>query len=107
MWIARWTLITILILVILGLALQNDDLVEISLFNWHSGQLPVYFIFYFAFAAGMLVFLLISGYFQFVRYMELNRCRKEIARLELEVDKLKRQDPGQISQTNNEKMEVE
>jgi uncharacterized integral membrane protein len=103
MWIVRWTLITILILVILGLALQNDQLVEISFFNWHSGQLPVYFIFYFAFAAGMLVFLLISGYFQFIRFMELNRCKKEITRLELEVDSLKKQLPKEIPHTNKEK----
>jgi len=91
MWIVRWALITILILMILGLALQNDQLVEISLFNWHSGSLPLYFIFYFAFAAGMLVFLLISGYFQFIKHMELNRCHKEIARLEKEVDSLNKQ----------------
>jgi len=97
MWIVRWVLITLLILMILGLALQNDQLVEINILSWHSGQLPLYFIFYFAFAAGMLVFLLISGYFQFVRQMELNRSRKEITRLEKEVDSLK----GQVTNENH------
>ena len=91
MWIIRWALITVLILMILGLALQNDQLVAINFLSWHSGQLPLYFIFYFAFAAGMLVFLLISGYFQFIKHMELSRCRKEISRLEKEVDNLNKQ----------------
>ena len=105
MWIVRWALITVVILLILGLALQNDQLVEIHLFNWHSGQLPLYFVFYFAFAAGMLAFLLISGYFQYVKYRELNRCRREIAKLEAEIDNLRKQLPK--SEENEEESKSE
>ena len=97
MWIVRWTLVAVIILVILGLALQNNELVEIRFFTWHSGELPIYFVFYFAFAAGMLVFLLISAYFQVQRQLELHRSQKEIKRLQDEVDSLKAKIPESSS----------
>jgi len=88
-WIVRWTFIAIILIVILGFSLQNTQLVEISVLGWQSGEIPIYLVIYFAFAAGVLVFLLVAAFHQFQQRAEVRRCRREIKRLEGELDRLR------------------
>jgi uncharacterized integral membrane protein len=61
MWIVKWTLGAILILLILGFALQNSwQVVQVKILNWVSPELPLYFIIYISFALGILTWLLVS-----------------------------------------------
>ncbi len=87
MWIIRWTLIATIIIAILGISLQNIQLVQISVLNWQSGKIPIYLVIYFSFAAGMIVFLLFSAYRQVQQSIELGRYRKEMRKLQEELDK--------------------
>ena len=88
MWIVRWLLIGIIFLIILGTTIQNSQLIELTFLKWQTGQIPIYLVIYVAFAAGMLVVLLISAYHQIQRQFELSRCRKEIKQLQQELDTL-------------------
>jgi len=94
-WIVRWILIATIIIVILGLALQNNQLVSISVYTWQSNQIPIYMVIYFAFAGGMIVFLLLSAYYQVQQSVELRRSKKEVLRLQDELEKLKTRTPDE------------
>ena len=61
MWIIRWLLGALLIIVILGFALQNQDqTASVQLLKWQSPVMPLYFFLYLAFIAGLLTWLLFS-----------------------------------------------
>ena len=89
MWVARWILIATVIILILGLALQNDDLVELSFFTWKSGPIPIYMVLYIAFAAGMVVFLLLSIFHSVQQSLVIKKQKKTIRKLETELEKMK------------------
>ncbi len=89
MWIVRWILIATIIIVILGLALQNNDLVELSFFTWQSGKIPVYMVIYIAFAAGMVVFMLLAIFRSLQQSLEISRNKKTIRQLQEELDNIK------------------
>jgi len=88
-WIVRWILIATIIIVILGLALQNNQLVELTFFTWHSARIPVYMVIYLAFAAGMIVFMLLSIFRSVQQSLEIRRNKKTIRQLQEELDKIK------------------
>ncbi len=94
-WIVRWILIATIIIVILGLALQNNELVSISIYTWQWNQIPVWMVFFVSFAAGMIVFLLFSVYHQVQLSVELRRSKKEVLRLQDELEKLKTRAPDE------------
>lgn len=89
MWIVRWIIVASVIILILGLALQNDDLVELSFFTWESGKVPVYMVIYISFAAGMIVFFLLSIFHSVQQSFVIKRQKKTIRTLEAELDKIK------------------
>jgi len=61
MWIVRWILGALLIIIILGFALQNQDqTVTVKIIKWQSPILPLYFFLYLSYAAGILTWLLVS-----------------------------------------------
>lgn len=61
MWVVRWILGALLIIIILGFALQNQDqTVTVKIIKWQSPVLPLYFFLYLAYAAGILTWLLVS-----------------------------------------------
>lgn len=95
MLIVRWILIATIIIIILGLALQNNELVSVSVFTWQSNQIPIYMVIYFSFAGGMIVFLLLSAYYQVQQSVELRRSKKEVLRLQDELEKLKIRSPDE------------
>jgi len=85
-WIVRWILIASVIILILGLALQNDDLVELSFFTWNTGEIPVYMVIYLSFAAGMIVFLLLSIFHSVQQSFTIGKQKRTIRKLEAELD---------------------
>ena len=61
MWVVRWILGALLIIIILGFALQNQDqTVTVKIIKRQSPVLPLYFFLYLAYAAGILTWLLVS-----------------------------------------------
>jgi len=85
-WIVRWIIVASVIILILGLALQNDDLVELSFFTWNSGEIPVYMVIYLSFAAGMIVFLLLSIFHSVQQSFVIRKQKRTIRKLEAELD---------------------
>ncbi len=62
MWIIRWIISAFVILIILGFALQNQEqMVSVRVLTWQSPNLPLYLFLYVAFAAGVLIWALISA----------------------------------------------
>jgi uncharacterized integral membrane protein len=88
-WIVRWTFIALIVLAVLGFSLQNTEMVKISFWTWHSGEVPIYLVMYFAFAAGMLVFLFVALVNHFQHQTQLRRSRREIKRLQEELDRIR------------------
>ena len=89
MWILRWVFIAIVLLVILGISLQNTQEVTVAILNWQSEAIPIYIVIYIAFAAGMAMFFLVATYHHIRYRAELRRYRLEIKELEEELDRLR------------------
>jgi putative membrane protein len=61
MWIFRWLLIALVMLVILGFALQNQEqMVSVNILNYTSPNLPLYLLMYIAFGFGLLLWVVVS-----------------------------------------------
>jgi len=86
----RWTIIGIIMLAILGFAMQNPDLVRLSIWTWHSEPMPLYLVAYFAFGVGILVAALVAAFNQVQHRLMLTRARREISRLKEELTQLRR-----------------
>jgi len=89
-WVMRWTLIGIVMLALLGFAMQNAGAVRVAAGSWKSDPLPLYLVAYFAFAVGVIVAALAAAVAQVQQRVQLNRCRKEIVRLKKELNDLRR-----------------
>ena len=83
MWIFRWVLAALIILVILGFALQNQDqTVSVRVLTWQSPVLPLYLFLYVAFGIGLLFW---GGIFLFNSI----KLKSEIASLQQENKKVR------------------
>ena len=61
MWIVKWILGALLIILILGFAFQNQHQVaHVNVWNWTSPEMPLYLIVYFGFSLGLLTWLFVS-----------------------------------------------
>lgn len=90
MWIIRWVLITILILVLvgfLGLNLGQDVIVDFLF--WQSPPIPLAYALFVAFALGMIVHLLIAITRQFQLRAQIGRQKRQIRKLQDELEKLR------------------
>ena len=93
MWILRWLFGALLIILILGFSLQNQNqTVSIQLLNWKSPVLPLYLYLYFAFGAGMIFWVLISAFNIFKLRGQMHQVEKENRRLKKELDRLRNVD---------------
>jgi uncharacterized integral membrane protein len=88
-WILRWTFIAVIVLVILGFSLQNAAVVDVHLWTWHWEKVPLFLVAYFAFAAGMVVFLFAAIVKQIQHQTAVFQYRKEIKRLKEELDRIR------------------
>ena len=90
MWIIRWVLITIVILILVGfLGLNQDEFVDVDFLFWESPPIALAYALFFAFAAGMVVHLLISIFSQFQLRAEIGRQKREVRKLHDELQKLR------------------
>ena len=53
MWIFRWTFIAIIIIIVLGISLQNSEQVTVRLFHWGPWDVPMFLVIYVAFCFGV------------------------------------------------------
>jgi uncharacterized integral membrane protein len=90
MWIIKWILGALILLLIIGFAMQNtEQMVSISFIKWESQELPLWVFMYISFGVGMVVWLIFS-IFRVVRLKaEVRRVKKENKRLKEELDNLR------------------
>lgn len=92
MWILKWVVGALIILVVLGFALQNTEQTVSVVFlrgAWESPPLPLWVVIYLSFGAGVLFWLLVSIFQVFQLRTEIRRVRRENARLKKELDDLR------------------
>ena len=90
MWIIRWLFIAVIVIVVIGFAMQNTgQTASVQFIKWETINLPLWVIMYASFAFGILFWLLISIVQIVVLKNENRKSRKEIKRLKTEVDKLR------------------
>jgi uncharacterized integral membrane protein len=90
MWIIRWLFIAIIVLGVIGFAMQNmAQTASIQFIKWETIPLPLWVIMYASFAFGILFWLLISIVQIFGLKNENRKSRKEVKRLKTELDKLR------------------
>jgi uncharacterized integral membrane protein len=62
MWIIRWIVIALFVIVILGFALQNQEQTTyVKILKWQSHNLPLYIFLYISFITGLVFWVLISA----------------------------------------------
>lgn len=82
MWVVRWILGALLIIAILGFALQNQEqTVSVNILKWKSPVLPLYFFLYLSFGAGIVSWLLVST-------LNILRLKNDIHKLHREKRKI-------------------
>lgn len=90
MWIVKWILGVILIIIVLGFSLQNQhEVVNVHVFNWMSPELPLYFIIYVSFALGLLTWLLVSIFKILQLKTDIRQYKKRNQQLQDELNKLR------------------
>lgn len=90
MWIIRWIVGALLLILIIGFAMQNtSQLVQVGLWKWQSDLIPLWVVMYTSFVVGMLVWLIVS-IFQILNLKAENRkVKKEVKNLRQELDRLR------------------
>ncbi len=90
MWIFRWVLIALLILIILGFALQNQkQTVSVRILNWESPVLPLYFFLYMAFGAGIFFWVLVTTLNTIKLKGEIMKLNRENRKIKDELNRLR------------------
>ena len=90
MWIIRWIVLLIIIVVVLGFSLQNQgEVVNIHLLNWESGPVPLYLALFISFGFGMVAFLLIAVFQQLQTLSDLSREKRGRKKAETELTEVK------------------
>lgn len=90
MWIVRWILIALLILIVLGFALQNQSqTVSVRFLKWQSPVLPLYLYLYLSFGAGLLFWVLISALNTIKLKGEIFKLNRENRKIRDELNRLR------------------
>ncbi len=90
MWVFKWVLSAVLILIILGFALQNQqEVVRVHIVNWTSVELPLYFVIYISFAFGLFTWLLTSIFKIMQLKSDCRQLKKQGEHLQEELNKLR------------------
>jgi len=90
MWVFRWILTALVILVVLGFALQNQEqTVSVHILNWTTPNLPLYFILYISFAAGVLTWVLVSVFNMLKLKNVIHRLERQNQKIQDELNKLR------------------
>ncbi len=90
MWIIKWIFMAILILFVIGFAMQNTaQIVSISFFNYRSQELPVWMLMYISFGVGVLFWLIVTMLQNTAGRAEKLLLEKELAKVRQELDRLR------------------
>lgn len=90
MWVFRWLLIAVVMLVILGFALQNQEqMVSVNILNYTSPNLPLYLLLYIAFGFGLLVWVGVSMVHVLKIRNEVYKLQKENKKIREELNRLR------------------
>jgi len=93
MWIIKWLFIAVIMLAILGFALQNQQqTVSVRIINWVSAELPLYFFLYIAFGVGLVLGIILPAINLFQMRNEVRRSRKESRKTREELNRLRNAD---------------
>ena len=90
MWILRWILVAVVIVLILLFSLQNQEQ-QVSVFigTWESPEIPLYFALFIAFVIGLFVWFLVAT-FQILKVKsELKSCQRGMKSLQEELTALR------------------
>ncbi len=92
MWAVKWFLAVILILMVFGFALQNNDVdqkVTVSFVTWQYNAVPLWLVIYASFGFGVLFWLVVSV-FQVLQFKsDIRRLNKSQNELQIELDNLR------------------
>ncbi len=90
MWIIRWVIAVLVIIFIIGFAVQNTEQeVTVTFLNWESGEMQLWVVMYIAFAAGIFTWLVISIFHAISLRAENAALKKEVVKLKEELDRLR------------------
>ena len=90
MWIVRWILIALIILIILAFALYNQEqTVYVKFLKWQSANLPLYLFLYLAFAFGMIFWVVVSALNILKLKNQIYRLQRENRKTQQELDRLR------------------
>ncbi len=90
MWIVKWILGAVLIIIVLGFAFYNQDQVaHVKVGFWTSPEVPLYLIVYFAFSLGILTWLFVSIFKILQLKVECRQLNKENKLLTDELNRLR------------------
>lgn len=90
MWAIKWFLAVILILLVLGFALQNSNQpVTVKLGMYEFQQVQLWMVIYSSFALGVLFWLVVSVFQVFQLKSEIRRLKKQNAAIQNELDDLR------------------
>jgi len=91
MWIIKWILIVISVILLIGFAMQNADIsVPINFYKWTTDpELPLWLVMYLSFIAGMIFWLGVSIYQVLSLKGENRKAHKKMKSLEDELNRLR------------------
>lgn len=90
MWILRWIVSAVIILLILGFALYNmDQTVSVTFLKWKSPVLPLWFFLYISFGAGMLFWVAVSALNALKLKRENRSLERQYKKVKNELDRLR------------------
>ena len=90
MWIVRWIIAALVIIVVLGFAIQNQDATaSVSFWTWTTPELPLYLMLYISFVLGIVFWLAISIVKMIQQKNTCHKLQKDIKRLKNELDRLR------------------
>lgn len=89
MWVIKWILGAVLVILVIGFAMYNtQEIVTVRFLNWES-TMPLWVAMYLSFAAGIVFWLLVSIFQIIALKSENRRCRKNLKRFREELDRLR------------------
>ena len=90
MWIFKWIFGALLIIIILGFAIQNQEqTVSVHIVSWESPVLPLYLIVFLSFIFGMLTWFAVSLYKIFILKKENFSLQREVKKVRDELNRLR------------------
>ena len=92
MWIVRWIFTAVIVLIVLGFALQNTaEQVSVVLIKgqYETGPLPIWIVVYISFALGVVFWLFMSIFQVFTLKAEIRKANIRNSKLRKELDNLR------------------